>query len=153
VASAGLASAELRRLSAALRAADRTDLQKELTRAMGRASRPLKASARQGAIQILPYRGGLAEEVAGSAFSARVRKVGKGAGVRIRGVDRRAYDLNRMDDGFVRHPVYGHWRKGLPPQRITPGWFTKPLTLDAPKVRDEILQAIDDVAQKLVDSV
>src|SRR5215468_8748671 len=134
-------TAELARLSAVLRTADKIE-QRELQKAMRRLAAPLKRSARQGALQILPYRGGLAERVASGRFSAQVRLAGKGAGVRITAVDRRGADVNRMDDGSVRHPVYGNRRRWVT-QRITPGWFTTPLLLDAPKVRDEIGKALD----------
>src|SRR5215813_13006086 len=142
---------QLTRLSAVLRGTDRIE-QRELQKAMRRLAAPLKKSARQGALQILPYRGGLAERVAAGRFSAQVRLVGKGAGVRITASDRRSANVNRMDDGSVRHPVYGNRRRWVT-QRITPGWFTKPLLLDTPKVRDEIGRAIDDTARTMVRAV
>lgn len=140
----------LARLSRALRDADRNDLSKELNRALQRASGPLKKSARQGAQQILPYRGGLADRVAGSRFTARVTKRGKGAGLQIVATGRD--DIAGMDAGKVRHPVFGNRSKWVT-EKITPGWFTKPLTLDAPKSRGELVKAIDAVAKKLQDSV
>lgn len=144
VASSG--TEKLVRLAAAIKAAGDKDLQKELDQAMRRLATPLKQSARRGAIQILPYRGGLAERVAGMRFTARVRKVGSGAGVTIRAAGQ--YDLSRLDDGRDRHPVYGH-RNVWVTQAIRPGWFTNPLLLDAPKQRDEIVHAIDVIAKKL----
>jgi len=139
---------QLTRLSGVLRGTDRIE-QRELQKAMRRLAAPLKKSARQGALQILPYRGGLGERVAAGRFSAQVRLVGKGAGIRIIAVDRRGADVNRMDDGSVRHPVYGNRRRWVT-QRITPGWFTTPLLLDAPKVRDEIGKALDGTARSMV---
>lgn len=137
---------KLLRLATAIRKSGDQNLSKELNKALQRASKPLKRSARQGALQILPYRGGLAERVARSRFTSRVTKRGRGAGLRIIGNGQD--NLARMDDGSVRHPVYGNRGKWVT-QRITPGWFTKPLTLDAPKVSAELNGAIDAVAAKL----
>jgi hypothetical protein len=134
------------RLGVAIKAAGSTELQRELRRAAQRAGGPLKRSARQGAIQILPYRGGLAERVAASRFTATVSTRGSGAGLRITGIGR--YQLSRLDDGSVRHPVYGN-RRNWVTQTIKPGWFTKPLTLDAPKQKVEFDKAVDAVAAKL----
>src|SRR5215475_10366845 len=119
---------QLTRLAAVLRNTDKIE-QRELQKAMRRAARPLLKSARQGAIQILPYHGGLNERVAAGRFTSSVRLVGKGAGVRITASDRRRANVNRMDVGSVRHPVYGN-RHRCVTQRITPGWFTTPLLLD-----------------------
>jgi len=142
---------QLTRLAGTLRITTQVE-QRELQKAMRRLARPLLKSARQGAIQILPYHGGLNERVAHGRFTSSVRLVGKGAGVRITGADRRSANVNRMDDGSVRHPVYGN-RKRWVTQRITPGWFTKPLLLDTPQIRDEIMKALDDTAQFMVDAV
>jgi hypothetical protein len=138
---------KLARLGAALKQAGDKDLDRELKQALRRAGKPLQRSAKQGALQILPYRGGLAERVARSRFTAAVRTTGRGANLRITGAGRD--QLSHMDDGFVRHPVFGRWLPGQPPQKINPGWFTKPLTLDAPKQRTEIDKAIDVVAAQL----
>jgi len=137
---------KLVRLAMAIKASGDKNLQRELTAAMRRASRPLLRSARQGAIQILPYRGGLAETVAASRFTAQVRANSNGAALQITAVGR--YQLSSMDEGHVRHPVYGH-RQTWVSQRIRPGWFTKPLTIDAPKQRRELDRAVYDVAQQL----
>lgn len=141
---------KLVRLAAAIKAAGDKELSKELDKAMRQLVTPLKRSARQGALAILPHRGGLDERVAASRFTARVRKVGSGAGVTIRAAGQ--YNLNRMDDGRNRHPVWAHGPRsgwGWANQTIRPGWFTNPLLLDAPKQRDEIVAAIDRIARKL----
>jgi hypothetical protein len=137
---------KLIRLGAAIRQAGDKDLKRELTKAMRRAGRPLLRSARQGALQILPYHGGLNERVAASRFSSTVSTIGSGAGLRISAVGR--YQLSGLDDGIDRHPVFGN-RANWVTQAIVPGWFSKPLTLDAPKQKVEVDKAVDDVAAKL----
>ena len=136
---------KLIRLAAAIKASGDKNLQKELRKALQRAARPLKASARQGALAILPHKGGLDEYIATkSRITSSLITTGSGAGLRIIG------NAKRLDDGSVRHPTFG--RKGpgeWHDERVTPGWFTKPLILDAPKVRDELDKAMDDVARQL----
>jgi hypothetical protein len=146
---------QLRTLAAAIKAAGGKEFGREVDRAMRRAARPLTRSARQGAMQVLPYRGGLAERVARSRFTAAVRNRGASASLTIRGSGR--YNLNRMDEGTVRHPVYADTRKtrrewAWVNQRIRPGWFTDPLLLDAPKVRNELEDAMDDLGRRLLEA-
>lgn len=136
---------KLRRVAAAVKVAGDKDLQRELRRAMQRGGKPLLAAARAGAAERLPKRGGLADRVAGSKFAVRTRSVGKGAGVRV--IGRSGYDLQGLDEGMVRHPTYGH--RPWVGQHIKPGWFSDSEEAAAPKVRDELVQAIDTVARKL----
>lgn len=139
---------KLVRLAAAIKASGDKDMQRGLTKAVRKSNRPMLRAARRGAIAILPYRGGLAERVASSRFTTRVSTTGAGAGVRVTGVSRQRDQLDRMDEqGIVRHPTYGHrpWNN----QKITPGWFTKPLTLEAQKTGRDIEQAVDTVAREL----
>jgi hypothetical protein len=145
---------KLVRLAAAIKAAGGKELQRELEKAARRAGRPLVRSARQGAIAILPYRGGLGESVAASRFSAQVRATPQGVGLQIVAVGRRGRNLSRQDDGIVRHPVFADAAKTRSEwtwvdQKITPGWFSKPLTLDAPKQKKEFDEAVDIVATRL----
>jgi hypothetical protein len=137
---------KLVRLAKAISTAGDKELGRKLTKALQQADKPLKKSARQGALQILPYRGGLAERVAKSRFTSRITKSGSGAGLTITGTGQD--NLSRMDAGTVRHPVYGN-RDQWVTQRIAPGWFTNPLTLDAPKVREELDKAIDELSAEL----
>jgi len=140
---------KLARVSAALRAAGDKDLQRELRRAMSRTTKPLRKAARDGALQILPHRGGLDEHVAATArIATRVTANSSGARLRITGTSRD--NLRRMDeDGLVAHPVFGNRKKWVI-ERVRPGWFTNPLTLAAQgAVPKEIDAALDDVARKL----
>src|SRR6266487_1865942 len=137
---------KLTRLGRALKAAGDKDLQRELRRAMQRGGRPLKDAARRGALERLPKRGGLAERVASSKFGVRTSTAGKGASVRV--IGRSGYDLQGMDEGEIRHPVYGN-RKRWVSEKIRPGWFSDAEEAAAPKVRDELVAAIDLVAAKL----
>jgi len=140
---------KLARVSAALRAAGDKDLQRELRRAMSRTTKPRRKAAKDGAVQILPHRGGLDEHGAATArIATRVTANSSGARLRITGTSRD--NLRRMDeDGLVAHPVFGNRKKWVI-ERVRPGWFTNPLTLAAQgAVPKEIDAALDDVARKL----
>jgi len=137
---------KLARVGNAIRAAGDKDLDRALRRAMQRSAKPLKAAARYGALRRLPVRGGLAERVADSKFSARVTTSGKRAGVRI--VGRSGYDLQGMDDGLVRHPVFGNRRRWVN-EPIKPGWFSDAEEGKAPGVRNNIDRELDALAVKL----
>lgn len=122
-------------------------LQKELYSALNRATKPPRAEAKKNAEQVLPSTGGLNKRVAAARLSTR-RRAGRDPGVRIvaKGLDQ----LDLIDKGFVRHPVYGRrTRWTLQPIPDAKGWFTKPMEDSAEDVRKEILQAIDEVAKKV----
>lgn len=138
---------KLGRLGRAIKDAGDKDMRRELLRAAQRCGKPMKTAAREGALKRLPKRGGLAERVATSKFGVRTRTVGKGAGVRI--VGQSGYDLQGIDEGEIRHPVYGTWRKGVKGQPVKPGWFSDAEEAAAPKFRDEFERAMDAVAAKL----
>lgn len=140
---------KLKALAAAIKEAGDKNLRKEMYRAIGRTAKPLKKAGKDGALETLPKRGGLAERVASARFSARTRTAGKGAGVTITGSN--GFDLPSLDRGRIRHKTYGHrpWVN----QQTKPGWFTDALNKEAPTVQQELLKAIDEVAAKLESSV
>jgi hypothetical protein len=140
---------KLARVAAAVKASGDKDLQRELRRALSRTTKPLRKAAKDGALQILPHRGGLDEHVAATArIATRVTANSSGGRLRITGTSRD--NLRRMDeDGLVAHPVFGNRKKWVI-ERVRPGWFTNPLTLAAQgNVPKEIDAALDDVARKL----
>jgi hypothetical protein len=143
-------AAKLAQVAAVLVYSGDKGLQRELRRAASRMTKPLRAAARQGALQILPHRGGLDEHVASTArISTRVRlNSSKGFGLRIAGDSRD--NLHRMDEqGIVRHPLFGNRKKWID-ERIRPGWFTNPLILATNDIGPrEIDKAIGDVADAL----
>lgn len=123
------------------------DLQKELYSALNRATKTMRAEANKAAEQNLPKTGGLNKRVAAARLSTR-RRAGKNPGVRI--VAKGLQQLELIDRGVVRHPVYGH-RDRYVAQKIpdAEGWFTKSMEDGAPEARKEILEALDSVAKKL----
>lgn len=139
---------QLDALAKALRHLADKDLQRELYRGLNRATKPVKDDIRKSARSTLPRRGGLAERVAKAKLSTK-RRTGRAAGIRIVGTS--GYDIDAMDRGRLRHPVHGGpaWVE----QRITDGWWTKPLEDSAPRVRKELLKVLDDLAKRVIKKV
>ena len=134
-------------LSKRLRAAgeDGKGLRRELLKGIQRATKPLKADAKRAAGSKLPQSGGLAAEVARAKFTTRTRTGGRNVGVTILAKG----DVVRSSDrGRIRHPVFGN-RSAWVTQDVTPGWFTETMQDSAPKVRGEILEAMQDVARRI----
>lgn len=132
---------QLERLAAALKEAGAKDLQRELSKGLNRAVKPLKANVRQSAEDTLPRRGGLAAEIAAVKLSTRRPNTKKGTGLRI--VGRGKYSLYHLDQGIIRHGAGGR------NQPIRPGWWTRPTEDTAPDVRREVEAAMAEVAKKI----
>jgi hypothetical protein len=128
---------QLVRLSKALKEAGAKDLQRELSKAINTAMKPVKADLQRSASSSLPSRGGLASEVAGSKYSTRRNKNG------LRLVAKGKYSLYHMDQGQIRHG------KGNKVQSIQQGWFTNVTDAAAPEVRKEITDAMESVIRKI----
>lgn len=132
-----------------LKAAGDKGLRRELFKGLNRATKPLKAAAKQSARSTLPSRGGLAARVAGASFRTKSRAA-KNPFVRIVATDSsgRSANLLALDAGRNRHPVHGN-RAVWVQQAVTPGWFTRPMTEGAELARTEIAAAVDAVAAQL----
>jgi len=135
---------KLRIVARALRDLGDKELSREVYRGLNRATIPLREDARRSAASRLPQRGGLADRVAKSKMTTR-RRAGRNPGITIRA--RGMPQLQGMDRGRVRHPVFG--RGPWVTQRITPGWFTEPMEAGAPEVRRELLRVLDEAAREL----
>jgi len=140
---------QLVRVSKALKGAPK-ELRSELTKGITRAVKPLKKSAKAEARSSLPRSGGLGRRVAKTKLPHRRRATGKAAGVRVLAQPGAVADPKRIDRGRVRHPTFGRGPWVL--QDVKPGWFSRPMKEGAPAVRKELVQAMDDVARKIVRS-
>ena len=109
------------------------------------AAAPAPQAVKDSARRTLPHGGGLNEYVATSKIGVRTRLTGKAVGVRVVGTKpggSKGHDLEAIDAGSVRHKVFGRWVKGVPTQAVTPGFFTKPLEAEEPKVTTAVIGVI-----------
>jgi hypothetical protein len=65
-----------------------------------------------------------------------------------------AIDLRRLDEGFVRHPVFAHgprgtWRWAKADQPVAPRWFSGPVEEHSGEVRKALIVAVDKVIADL----
>ena len=134
------------RMSKALKAAGRTDMRKQLNKALKDATKPLIAQTK-AATSRLPQSGGLAASVRRAPQRVQIL-TGRNPGVRIiagkRGDGARAADL-----GTIRHPVFGN-REVWVNQAVQPRWFTETLEQGAPTVRPHLVDAMEVIAAQIV---
>lgn len=128
----------------ALRTMGARDLSRELSRGLNEVTEPLKEDARERAREVLPRRGGLAERVANAKLTTR-RRGGRNPGVRI--AAKGMTQLEPMDRGWVRHPVFG--TDAWVTQQITPGWFSDPMAAGKDDAARELMEVLNRVAIKL----
>lgn len=141
---------QLRALGADLRAAgsDGAGLRRELLAGMRALGRPLVEKARASAISVLPKHGGLNQWVADSNIVVRNSlSAGSKVGMRIVSV-KGAHNLESIDGGRVRHPVYGHKTTWVG-QSVPQGWFSKPLAESAPEVQAMLQVTMDVIGRRI----
>ena len=128
-----------------LRGADKV-IRKELLQGIRDGAKPVTAAVKANALAVLPNRGGLAALVSKSSVRVQTNTSAGKAGVRI--VAKNAKNIYGMDQGRLRHPVFGN-RTAWVEQSVPPGWFTKPIEASAETFRGHIIQAIDRAAQQI----
>ena len=142
-------AASLAAVAGRLREIGEGGLARELTAAVRRATDPVPAAVHARVQEEMPHRGGYAATLdADLAISRHVFTGGDQARVIITAEARaKKRKLRRLDAGFLTHPLFGdreHWYT----QPVTPGWFEAAVLADAPRIRDEINRALDDVARR-----
>lgn len=132
-------------LGKALRAAGDKEIRKVTLRTLREKAKPMGEAAKRNALVVLPAGGGLAAYVAKSRVSVRNRLTGDSAGVRIVGLRTKAggsIDLERLDDGRLRHPTFGHRPWVL--QDVPEGWWSDAMEREAPSVMEALADAIEN---------
>ena len=148
------ASAQFAELARNLALVGAGDLRKELYQAISDAADPLAGEIRNvthlraympnryadvlaGDLQVTTHKRTVGEE-AGVTLFARAPTVGRG-GRKIR----------QRDAGLITHPVFGNRRNWkVQTAGMVPGFFTTPAERSAPRVREQIVAAMDRVALK-----
>jgi len=150
MANAAQGSRDLANLSKALKDAGRGDLRKELLRRVREAGKATLPDIRESARANLPRSGGFADRVADQVYRVAATYGASGAKVRI--VAKGMKELDDIDHGRLRHPVYGN-REVWVAQSIQPGFFSKTIEGRADEIRGEIGEAIDDIKKRIERSV
>lgn len=139
---------DLQRLARALKETGDKQLRKEFYAGLQRATKPIRADMQASIPPSLPSRGGLASDVHRSTrLVTSTTGAGKRPGVRIRARGKR--DIRSLNRGVFRHPVFGSRRWVTQTKGVAPGFLDESFQDGAPDVRDEVLRAIADIAQRL----
>lgn len=144
-------ASELEAIARRLRFIGDGELTRELRRAISDAAGRVPDDIRAGLKPRLPdpYAEVLDADL---AFSIRQRASDRDPGVTLRATTRSGQRrrIRRLDQGILAHPLYGHrkrwYNQGEP--SVQPGWFSGPAEAARPRVREEIKQALRDVAAK-----
>lgn len=123
-------------------------LKRALTRRLGMIGRPMGQRVLRAGAMSLPQRGGLSARVASGKVSQSSVVPGHVPGLKLILRTQEGYSLPRMNDGMLRHPVYGH-RKVWVSQQIRSGGFSDAFEAEAPTVRKAILDAMSDAVADL----
>lgn len=139
-------SRELRDTARSLRSAGDTDLSRQLQKNIGDAAKPVMDEIRAGLPAYMPnrYAGVLGRDLrlttskrlSGAAGAKVLIKASTKSGTR---------KIGRLNKGMLAHPFFGD-RKRWYNQKVTAGFFTKPIDQAASQVRDKIRKAMDTVA-------
>ena len=143
-------SAELRHVAALLRKAHAVDLEKELKASQRAAVRPLSREIKAEAALLLPKRGGYAGTMSRAIRVTTSVGLGRGtltARIFARG-KKELRDVAAVNAGRIRHPLFGqrsHWYV----TSAVPGFVDRPVARLIDRVRDEALDGVDRVLQKI----
>lgn len=132
---------EVQKLARDLAAASRR-LMPDLADAAADSLKPLEPTIRRSAMDTLPTRGGLDRKIAAS----EIRIIKRRNVVRLE--VRNAYALRSLDDGVLRHPVFGNRKKWVS-QRVRPGWWTRPVTTAKPRIGREVQAKMQRIISRI----
>lgn len=129
--------------------ADAKALRKELYAGLNRVTKPVREDMKASIGPSLPSRGGLAALVMAKASLTTSATSGRNAGVRIR-ARHKDYDLKRLNQGRLRHPVFGN--RGVWVQQtagINPGFLDDSFEKQKPEIARGVLRVLDEIARKV----
>jgi hypothetical protein len=147
-------ASELESIAKHLRRAGEVELVRSLQTAMTRAVTSVKDDIRRNLKPALPDR---YAETLGADLTIRVNSFsGADPHVSISGSPRaKQRKLRKLDDGFLAHPLFGdreHWRTNTPENTkgMRAKFFSGPAEAAAPRVRQAVINALDDVTARAV---
>ena len=118
------------------------EVRKAVYRSFREIAKPLGEAARDSGAEAMPHRGGLSARVAASKVGIRNSTTGRNPGVAIILTTREGYKLGYLNQGSLRHPVFGH-RKTWRGQTVPAGKFTEGFEKGADKVRAKVIDALE----------
>ncbi len=104
---------------------------------------PLKEEVKSSASESLPRSGGFAADIAASRFTTGINQ----SGVVFKMKDQ--YSLKKIDEGRLRHPVFGRMKDPWVMQPIHNHFWTKPVDEAKPEIQAAIIEAVEEVAKEI----
>lgn len=155
-------AAALKRVAAQVRASGNKGLGKEMAAGLRRAAKPVQTAIRREYGE-LPARGGYAGVFSKSVrFRTAVRTGSRTASFRLLtfadGTHQRR-DIDALEAGRLRHPVYGRTRAGRSGRRTSNPWVVQRVRGDyhkrgtdsaADEAEREMTKVLDDLASRLI---
>lgn len=140
------ASERLHGIATRLRVEGERGVARRMNKTIRAAAAPLIAEVRAEGMRRLPKGGGLNVEQAQQPIRVAITSGSRSAGVRIR---TRTPGSVQTNSGYVRHPVYGVWRPGVPDQPIpgSAGWWTETLRRGSAAVTPLIVAEMNRVGR------
>lgn len=150
-----LGAHQLEALARRLRHEGDQGLMRELRRALSKADKPLEADVKAGMPAYLPdrYAAILAKA---TKFRNNVRTVGRQVSVTMvvtaKGVTQERQIKTIDNPGALRHPVFARGRRSAwvwAKQQVRPGVVSDKFDDHKARIRDDVLQAMENVAEKI----
>jgi len=150
--------ADLRQLGEAYRAGDKA-LQKRVRTALQDAGKQLASDVPRLGAEKMPQRGGLAARIAAARGGVTVSLSSSRVSVSIRAKTREGYALRKINQGIVRHPVFGEKRLKLSKegslgsawvaQKVPENAFTDAFEKESPKTKEAVRAAVQKALQDI----
>lgn len=129
--------------------ADAKALRRELYAGLNRVTKGVRADMKANIGPSLPSRGGLAALVMAKVSLTTQAASGRNAGVRIR-ARHGDYDLKRLNQGRLRHPVFGN--RGVWVQQtegVDPGFLDEAFDKNKPEIARGVRRVLEEIARKV----
>jgi hypothetical protein len=146
------AAAELQLLAARLADAGETGLREELLRAVTDSAAPAVEAVRQGLPAYMPdpYAAVLEPDLQLSVRRGVAAQSTPSVRITARAGSRK---IRRLEGGVLAHPLFGDRKKWFnQTSHVVAGFFSGPISKQAPAIRERIQQAVDRTAAKVTRS-
>lgn len=126
-------------------------LGRQLSQGLQRAAKPLAPAIRESATDLLPSGyGPLLSKSMRFRTTVRERRGAARLTYRIFGVGKRENrDVPRINQGVLRHPVFGRRKKPWVNQRVRRGFVDRPVDRLAVDIRREMQAVVDQIADQI----
>lgn len=127
------------------------DLSRQMSRALGRAAKPVKPAVQKSAADLLPS--GYGPLMSKSVRLRTTTRESRGAAslvITVFAAGKQEHrDVVRVNKGMLRHPVYGRRRKPWVNQKVRRGFVDRPVDRLGPDMRREMQAVVDWIADQI----